>query len=311
MWGSPGTSKPMVSSQEPVLKIPMELVNSKHTVLDVLPIFFYDKDPLVSLAAQESYVRCAYSVHSLKRIQYQKERNEPSYIVSWEFSMCGMRNSELNRAVPKQSCNPSLPTTPPYENGESPKQVGSISDLSHVIKTPDAEPTGRGVIVPVYNMGEAERSLRRALRILPVNSGPDNGLSAICVVAISRTEDLDDKETLQFTQALVGQSKRELLAGRVSRLTILCGHKEGVYPWYYHFIGPEYDEDQNMRHREPALASLLELDRLSNFTIKPIPTENHNIRTYEAVSKELGSDKRYFARSIVETGTGTRRSTGN
>ncbi len=295
-------SEPMVADQEPVLKIPRELMDFKHTILDVLPIFFYDKDPWVSLAAQESYVRRACSAHSLKQVQYHKESSDQSYILSWKFSLRRMGDSELKRVGLRQSYNPHLPATLPYENGESLKQVSSISDLSHVIKTPDTEPTGRGVIVPAYNLDEAEERLRRALRILPVNSGPNNDLSAICMVAISDTEDLDDKETLQFTKALVEQSKGELLASRVSRLTFICGHKEGIYPWYYNFIGPEYGEDQNIRHSEPALASLLELDRLSNFTIKPIPTKNHSVHTYEAVSKELHSDKRYFARGIVEEG---------
>src|SRR5690606_27176155 len=68
------------------------------------------------------------------------------------------------------------------------------------------------------------------------------------------------------------------------------------------FRGSAFEEDKSIRHIEPALAFQLELHRLSNFHIKPVFTENRNIHVYQAVGKEVASDKRYFTRAVVRPG---------
>ena len=82
----------------------------------------------------------------------------------------------------------------------------------------------------------------------------------------------------------------------------MFGFKDGSYPKYYTFNGPNYSENETIRHIEPALAFQLELGRMSNFNIKPIFTENRNIHVYEAVSKTSPLDKRFFTRGIIRTG---------
>ncbi|CAI4584644.1 AIF_collapsed_G0031730.mRNA.1.CDS.1 [Saccharomyces cerevisiae] len=79
--------------------------------------------------------------------------------------------------------------------------------------------------------------------------------------------------------------------------------RHGSYPKVLHFFnGPNYNENETIRHIEPALAFQLELGRLSNFNIKPIFTDNGNIHVYEAVSKTSPLDKRFFTRGIIRTG---------
>ena len=91
-------------------------------------------------------------------------------------------------------------------------------------------------------------------------------------------------------EKLLSDMKEELLARRIRRVTFICG-KEGVYPGYFTFRGPSYEEDESIRHMEPALAFQLELGRLSKFKIKPVFTENRNIHVCEAIGKGPENDK--------------------
>ena len=309
--------------REPDLDVLKEVVDSKYTVFDVLPLFFGHSDPWVSLASLEVYIRRAYRAYSLKSIQYHKEL-EPPYIVSWDFFLRKVGQSEFG--MPVQSSYPSTPATPIGE--ENPfKRVSSISDMSYLVNRGEHEPTRKGVIVPVQYLDEAEEYLQKALELFPLvgskRSKKTNGLlpdltgkrkvppprldsedelTAVCNVAIRDAESLDDTELVGRVTPIVNEYKEELLARRIRRLTFICGHKDGSYPGYLTFRGPTYDEDDSIRHIEPALAFQLELGRLSKFLIKPVFTENRNIHVYEAVGKGVESDKRYFTRAVVRPG---------
>jgi acetyl-CoA carboxylase/biotin carboxylase 1 len=308
--------------REPDLEVLKEVVDSKYTVFDVLPIFFGHQDPWVSLAALEVYIRRAYRAYSLKKIEYHNDSTEPPFIVSWDFILRKVGASEFG--MPVQSSAPSTPATPSYEGGNPFKRVSSISDMSYLVNSGEKEPTRKGVIVPVQYLDEAEEYLMRALDVFPVagNKKPANGLmpdlggrrktapkidtedelTAVCNVAVRDCESLDDAETLARINQIVKEYKDELLSRRIRRLTFICGHRDGSYPGYFTFRGPNYEEDQSIRHSEPALAFQLELGRLSRFAIKPVFTENRNIHIYEAIGKEVEGDKRYFTRAVVRPG---------
>ncbi|KAI9735343.1 MAG: acetyl-coenzyme-A carboxylase [Claussenomyces sp. TS43310] len=311
--------------REPNIEVLKEVVDSKYTVFDVLPTFFGHQDPWVSLAALEVYIRRAYRAYSVKKIQYHNDSSEPPFIVSWDFVLRKVGHSEFG--MPVQS---SIPTTPltPGEKSNPFKRISSISDMSYLVNKTDSEPLRKGVIVPVQYLDEAEEYLMRALEVFPIvgrqkPSSSSHGLlpelngkrkppspkreshdelTAVCNVAIRDAESLDDSETLARITAIVNEYKEELLARRVRRLTFICGHKDGSYPGYFTFRGPQYEEDDSIRHIEPALAFQLELGRLSKFRVKPVFTENRNIHVYEAVGKDFESDKRYFTRAVVRPG---------
>jgi acetyl-CoA carboxylase/biotin carboxylase 1 len=317
--------------REPDIEVLKEVVDSKYTVFDVLPIFFGHQDPWVSLAALEVYIRRAYRAYSLKKIEYHNETAEPPFIVSWDFVLRKVGVSEfgmpIQSSAPSTPATPSTPGTPSYEGGNPFKRVSSISDMSYLVNQADHEPTRKGVIVPVQYLDEAEEYLMRALDVFPTSGTrkrsfpnglmPDlskqrkiqapkaeneDELTAVCNVAIRDSENLDDHEIVARIKLIIKEYKDELLARRIRRLTFICGHKDGSYPGYFTFRGPEYEEDESIRHIEPALAFQLELGRLSKFNIKPVFTENRNIHIYEAVGKDVDSDKRYFTRAVVRPG---------
>lgn len=307
--------------REPDLEVLKEVVDSKYTVFDVLPLFFAHQDPWVSLAALEVYVRRAYRAYSLKKIEYHNENSDAPFIVSWDFVLRKVGASEFG--LPAQSGLATPASNQDFKN--SFQRVASISDMSYLVNRESYEPIRKGVIVPVHYLDEAEEYLIRALDILQTLPGRkkypnglmpdlagkrktipspnlDEELTAVVNIAVRDAESIEDNETLARINSIVKDNKSELLSRRVRRLTIICGHKDGSYPGYFTFRGPEYEEDQSIRHIEPALAFQLELGRLSKFRVKPVFTENRNIHIYEAVANNVEGDKRYFTRAVVRPG---------
>ncbi|KIY00398.1 uncharacterized protein Z520_04083 [Fonsecaea multimorphosa CBS 102226] len=314
--------------REPDLDVLREVVDSRYTVFDVLPLFFAHHDPWVSLAALEVYVRRAYRAYTVKEVEYHNDV-EPPFFLSWDFVLRKVGQSEFG--LPLASSYPSGQATP-SQNGNQVKRIASVSDLSYLNKLQgEDEPSRKGVIAPCHYLDEVDECLARALEAFPKGSPEkrpsttqhlmptldsqrrpqktetlEDELTNVCNIAIRDIENMSDEEILSRAQSLVDEYRSELLARKVRRLTFICGHKEGTYPGYFTFRGPTYDEDVSIRHNEPALAFQLELGRLSKFKIKPVFTENRNIHIYEAIGKgddrDKVVDKRYFTRAVVRPG---------
>ncbi|KAJ5896848.1 Acetyl-CoA carboxylase [Penicillium subrubescens] len=311
--------------REPDFGVLKEVVDSKYTVFDVLPRFFIHADPWVTLAALEVYVRRAYRAYTLKGIDYTAGAESP--ILSWDFTLGKLGQPEFGSVG---STQPSTPSTPTAEASNPFKRINSISDMSYLVNDPASDPIRKGVIIPIQYLEDAEEYLSKALEAFPragskTKRPGDNGLIAnlegkrrpvvkttesdeltgVLNIAIRDIEDEDDSQIVGQMQKLLADAKDELLARRVRRVTFICG-KKGVYPGYFTFRGPSYEEDESIRHSEPALAFQLELGRLSKFKIKPVFTENRNIHVYEAIGKgpenDKAVDKRYFVRAVVRPG---------
>ncbi|KIW96224.1 uncharacterized protein Z519_03292 [Cladophialophora bantiana CBS 173.52] len=313
--------------REPDLDVLREVVDSRYTVFDVLPLFFAHHDPWVGLAALEVYVRRAYRAYTVKEVEYHNDV-EPPFYLSWDFVLRKVGQSEFG--LPLASSYPSGQATP-SQNGNQFKRIASVSDLSYLNKLQgDDEPSRKGVIAPCHYLDEVDECLARALEAFPKGAPEkrpttqhlmptldsqrrpqkqetlEDDLTNVCNIAIRDIENLTDEEILNRAQSLIEEYKSELLARKVRRITFICGHKEGTYPGYFTFRGPTYEEDLSIRHNEPALAFQLELGRLSKFKIKPVFTENRNIHIYEAIGKgddrDKVVDKRYFTRAVVRPG---------
>ena len=296
--------------REPELDIIREVIDSRFTVFDVLTKFFGHQDPWVSLAALETYVRRAYRAYTIKEVDYNSE-SEPPFLLTWDFYQKRIGQGEYGAYM-------STPATPMTPNVENPfRRMMSFGDVSKLMKEINYnEPSRKGVIIPVHYVDEVEEHLGRALELLiPVarkgNATPTTprkaaeGPTGVCNIAVQDIEFNDDTEILKRITSIVESYKEELSAS-VKRLTFICGHSDGTYPGYFTFRYPSFNEDQSIRHIEPALAYQLELVRLANFKFKPVFTENRNIHVYEAIGNADGNrehmDKRYFTRAVVRPG---------
>ncbi|PHH70340.1 hypothetical protein CDD82_7201 [Ophiocordyceps australis] len=314
--------------REPNLDVIKEVVDSKYTVFDVLTLFFAHEDPWVSLASLEVYIRRAYRAYTLMQVEYHNDETDSPQFVSWDFQLRKIGQSEFG--LPVQSAAPSSPGTP-ISSEAGMKRIYSISDMSYLTNAWEDEPTRKGVIVPCKYLDEADELIQKALETLAFHSKQkkqsqggqiladlsgkrkplsavkrdakkDDELSAVINVAVRDAESRGDQEMLARILPIVQQFKTEMAARGVRRLTFICGHNDGSYPGYYTFRGPAYEEDDSIRHSEPALAFQLELARLGKFHIKPVFTENKNIHVYEAMGKAVDTDKRYFTRAVIRPG---------
>jgi len=309
--------------REPNFDVIKEVVDSRYTVFDVLTQFFVHADPWVALAALEVYTRRAYRAYQLQNINYHNE-GEQHCLLSWDFILRKVGEAEYGLAV-----EPSEPGTPSTPGFERPHRIQSLSDMTAWQNRLDGEPSRKGVVVPVEYLDDADELISKALALFP-NVGTSNKMGGVSLkqgmslkrtptsglvdikssdeltgvlnIAVRDIEGFDDKEILTRIKPIIEDYKEELLSHRIRRISFICGHKDGTYPGYYTFRGPRYEEDDSIRHVEPALAFQLELGRLSKFDIKPVFTENRNIHIYEAIGKGAESDKRYFLRAVVRSG---------
>ncbi len=285
-----------------------DVIDSKYVVFDVLPQFFIHNDPWVSLAALELYIRRAYRVYKINEVNYNQEPGYPS-IVDFKFTLPS-RDQDFHGVDPSTSASAS---------DESMSRAASISDLSLISSGINRS----GVICPAAQIDDVDESISRALDIFPRNTedmlstmkknalpsrgstmnGARGTLSNVLIIPILGVEGRETEESqLSYFNEILEFFKNDLISCSVRRITFVSGLKLGVYPNYYTFRGPDYEEFKEIRHIEPSLAFQLELGRLSNFNIKPVFTENKNIHVYEAVGKNSPNDKRFFTRGIIRPG---------
>lgn len=309
----------------PVYDILRELIDSKYAVFDVLSFFFAHKNPWISLAGLEIYVRRAYRAYSLLSLEYHVESDSP-FIISWKFQLRSSTSQGNNTCTAAQL--PSISTE--FSGNKKLGRVASISDMSLLIS--DSKPPRTGVIVPTETLDQINDQLPRALEKLPVDkeiadeyeesaetesfqsekSSSKKQLINVVNVLIRNTENPDDKAIIDHLRPIVNNYTSLLLYHKVSRITFVCGRQnESSYPLYYTFRGlgnssddikDVYTEDKSIRHIEPSLAFQLELGRLSNFHIEPVFTRNRNIHIYRAIAKEAPGDRRFFIRALVRPG---------
>ncbi len=306
--------------REPNFDVIKEVVDSRYTVFDVLTQFFVHQDPWVALAALEVYTRRAYRAYQLQEINYHNEGDQQC-MLSWDFVLRKVGEQEFGLAV-----EPSEPTTPRTPGLDLSR--GQLKDMKALQERLEGEPSRKGVIVPVQYLDDADDVISKALDLFPlataskksgvslkeglnIKRAPVTGtkdtkqsdeLTGVLNIAVRDIESFDTKDILERIIPIIKDHKEQLIAHSIRRITFICGHKDGTYPGYYTFRGPSFEEDDSIRHVEPALAFQLELSRLSKFNIKPVFTENRSIQIYEAIGKGAESDKRYFLRAVVRSG---------
>lgn len=288
--------------REPKLSIIQDVVDSKHTVFDVLSQFLVNSDEWVAIAAAEVYVRRSYRAYSLGPVLYHFHDRLP--IIEWKFKLPSLSSQQYNSVnnIKKEL--------------RAMNRAASVSDLSYTVD-PNSEDDARiGILAPCKHLDDIDEMMSAALDTLkpdsisfdvaPANPNSRN-ISAkyrnVFNIIITSVEGYDsEEEIMRRIQEVLEEFKDDLKAAAIRRVTFVLAHTVGAYPKYYTFMAPDFVENKVIRHIEPALAFQLELARLDNFDIKPIFTDNRNIHVYEAVSKTSPSDKRFFTRGIVRTG---------
>lgn len=278
--------------REPKLDIIQEVVDSKHTVFDVLSQFLVASDEWVGIAAAEVYVRRAYRAYTVSSINYSFEDRLPVVVFKFQLPDDKFQTSQSSKA------------------GEGINRAASVSDLSFVVDSKAEQTSRTGVLVPCRHIDDVDDMLSSALeKLQPEDAltfkakGENPTFANVVNIVVTGVDGYNgEEEILARIGEILEDFKEDLVAASVRRITFVIANDVGTYPTYYTFNAPDYIENKVIRHIEPALAFQLELARLENFEIKPIFTDNRNIHVYEAVGKNSPSDRRYFTRGIIRTG---------
>jgi acetyl-CoA carboxylase/biotin carboxylase 1 len=264
-----------------------DLIDTKFNVFDVLPAFFYHADPYIALAALEVYCRRSYHAYKILDVAYNLERKP--YVVAWKFL--------LQTAV---------------NNIDPGKRIASFSDLTFLLNKTEEEPVRTGAMTACNSLEDLESELPRILTAFEEEPLPpmlqqkrdatESRMENILNIALRASDEFDEaamRAKISERIAVHADDFRKAYLRRIS--IVVC--RDNQLPDYYTFREREnYQEDQTIRHIEPAMAYQLELARLSNFDIKPCFIENRQMHVYYAVAKENPSDCRFFIRALVRPG---------
>ncbi|KAI8980307.1 acetyl-CoA carboxylase [Pilobolus umbonatus] len=262
-----------------------DLIDTKFNVFDVLPHFFYHDDPYIALAAVEVYCRRSYHAYKILDVAYNLEHKP--YIVAWKFLL--------------QSAANGLTTN---------KRIASYSDLTFLLNNTEEEPIRTGAMTAVHSLDDLKAELPRILTAFedePVsphaNAEPKaERMENILNIAVKAHAERDNSIYKSQICQIISANASAFRKAHLRRISlVVC--RDNQWPDYYTFREREnYEEDETIRHIEPAMAYQLELARLSNFDIKPCFIENRQMHVYYAVAKENPSDCRFFIRALVRPG---------
>ncbi|KAI0321613.1 acetyl CoA carboxylase [Amylostereum chailletii] len=291
------------SDRRPNVEVLKELSDSRYTVYDVLPSFFANEDPWVTLAAFEVYVRRGYRAYSLLSIDYEEgdgddDGDSPSAL-TWQFTI-GKSHSP--------------PQTPRMDQFGDNRRQGSVSDLTYMINRHQTQLTRSGAMASFQNLEALSRGFEQVANLLPAfdvadycqrhggDTQPPNVLN-LALRVFDPADDMPEPAWAEKVSAFVNSRKDILEARGVRRVSVMICRR-GQYPWYYTLrdMDGTWREEQAIRNIEPATAFQLELGRLSNYNLEPCFVENKQLHIYHGVARENQLDHRFFIRALIRPG---------
>ena len=256
-----------------------DLIDTKFNVFDVLPNFFYNEDAYISLAAIEVYCRRSYHAYKILDVAYNL--SDYPYIFAWKFL--------LGNAT----------------HGIDDKRIASYSDLTFLLNKTEAEPIRTGAMAAVHSLDELIAELPRILTAFQEDESTtkvDGRMENILNIAVQSSTKCDNAYWQPKIKEVIKSHVESFRQAHLRRMSVIVCRPD-QWPDYYTFReSQDYEEDETIRHIEPAMAYQLELSRLSNFDIKPVTIETRQLYVYYAVAKENPSDCRFFIRALVRPG---------
>ncbi|CAI4048673.1 acetyl-CoA carboxylase HFA1 SKDI_13G3370 [Saccharomyces kudriavzevii IFO 1802] len=253
------------------------LIRSNLVQLQDLFFFFGHQNVLFSKIASEIYVRYAYGPYELEGMNNHKET--PDILMSWRFS----------------SSKDILPSSNTYIDEDM-----NFSELSLTYN--ENRSKNLAFLVNVDGLDSMENTLDAIYENIKVpqdiSADGDNFLIVNVLSSISHKNEEDLIKSLRNKLLINCKRLADLSA---SRVTFAFTPENGPFVKFYSFNGAAYDENFQARNLDPSYESPLELERMANYKIRPLPTYDSSVRIFEGISKFTPLDRRFFIRKIINS----------
>ncbi|KAI8815908.1 acetyl-CoA carboxylase [Fimicolochytrium jonesii] len=278
-----------------------KLVTANHTILDILPQFFYHSDVSLRAAALYTYVLHTYQAYSITSVKHHIE-TEP-IVFEWEFTL---------RPVTTTSGSDSKSRT--YSRAGSSTSLSSLQTAPASGASGDLKGARKGVLCAFTSLADVEERFASFIEqygeaVKPAVNGLNRGSqhraarNVVNIAVLDVQNELADTDAAQAKFKSIVASIRPLLRAKAIRRVTFMLLRKGKYPHYFTYKEElDFVEDVLIRHIEPAMAYQLELQRLANYEVKPCFIDNRRIHVYHGVGKKNPADHRFFVRAMVYPG---------
>ncbi|CAI4050081.1 hypothetical protein SUVZ_13G3390 [Saccharomyces uvarum] len=253
------------------------LINSNLVQLQDLFLFFGHPNMFFCRIASEIYVRYAYGPCHLNDINGYEE--VPNVLMSWQFD-----SSEKILLSSNDDIN---------------KEINS-SKLSYI---PSRDPLRKfGFLVHIDDFESMEKTLDVLYEKFNTSGYmPVSGGNSLIVNVLSPMRFKNEEDLISSAKTNLFGNKKRLSDLSFSRITFAFTPESGSYVKFYSFDGTTYNEIPQIRNMDPSYESSMELERMSNYKIRPLFAYDSNVRIFEGISKFTPLDKRFFIRKVINS----------
>ena len=221
-----------------------EMVQGFTTHLDALPMLFHHEDYRIGLLSMEIYIRRIYETYViLSDHPTINEKRQPTWI--WTFTLPNLTSIALDRAA--------VSSPAPSAFQENMNDCGladgviEIEERAGLMTTSNSLEDWPAVITDVVKGLESFGKARQ-----------------VVYIAIPEDAHLNDTEVIRKAESFISPMSRILSSAGIRRLTLVWVRQASAAPGYFTFremLG--FREDCLARHIEPAMAYLLEFNRIT------------------------------------------------
>ncbi|XP_078337630.1 acetyl-CoA carboxylase-like isoform X9 [Crassostrea virginica] len=292
-----------------------KIIHSETAIYDILQEFFWHSNNLVRSAALEVYIRRAYIAYEVNCLQHRELQGDMS-MVEFKFllprshpnRMMVMRYDSLDKMSGVVDYEPHIDQ---LEEPPTCQRMGIMASFNsmeefennfeHIINCftvdPDSPPSSPTILAKSPAGNEDCISLHST-------SESDEPIHIINVgIKFSKKEKFDDNTLGIKFQDFCKEREHYLNEKAIRRITFLVYCRRSSPKYFTYRAKFNFGEDRIYRHLEPALAFQLEINRLRNFDLEAIQTNNYKMHLYLGKAKVAAgqevTDYRFFVRVII------------
>jgi acetyl-CoA carboxylase/biotin carboxylase 1 len=249
----------------------IKLITAPYAILDVLPAFFYHERAGISAIAMYTYIlhtSQAYTINSVRHVF-----SMDPIVFEWEFVLRSVYKTPSAEIIVK-------------------REFGSFENLANAGAEGDVEKKmcsspRRGLMCAFKSLERMNENLSSVLEIKSLKGEEvDSNMASVLYLCVDWSSNPllgKDITARKHFHELIQQYKAKLSLLGFKRVTFMI-LRDNHFPRYFTFQkDADFEEDQVIRHIEPAMTYQLELHRLQEFDIEPIMIDNRRIHMYISI----------------------------